>query len=72
MSPVVDLDKNEVRVLLSGLHNLAIDKELLDYLSGFDYKAKDTIENLICKFEDTFKQEKLWDLLLMTKRLTSL
>ena len=55
MSPVVDLDKNEVRVLLSGLHNLAIDKELLDYLSGFDYKAKDTIENLICKFEDTFK-----------------
>ncbi len=55
MSTIVDLNKNEVKVLLSGLHNLAIDKELLDYLSSFDYKAKDTIENLICKFEDTFK-----------------
>lgn len=55
MTAIVDLDKNEVKILLSGLHNLAIDPELLDYLSTFDNKAKTTIETLICKFEDTFK-----------------
>jgi len=55
MSSVVDLDKNEVKILLSGLHNLAIDKDLLDYLSSFDSKAMFTIEKLIYKFEDTFR-----------------
>lgn len=55
MSTFVDLNYDEVKVLLSGLHNLAIDKEILDYLSSKDNKVKYTIENLICKFEDTFK-----------------
>jgi hypothetical protein len=58
MSSVVDLDKNEVRILLSGLHNLAIDSDLLEYLSSFDNKARFTIEKLIYKFEDTFKGDK--------------
>lgn len=57
MSAYVDLNLNEVKVLLSGLHNLALDKEILDYLSSKDPKAIYTIENLICKFEDTFKGE---------------
>ena len=55
MNTFVDLNYDEVKVLLSGLHNLAIDKEILDYLSSKDNKVKYTIENLICKFEDTFK-----------------
>lgn len=57
MSAYVDLNLNEVKVLLSGLHNLALDKEILDYLSSKDPKAIYTIENLISKFEDTFKGE---------------
>lgn len=55
MSTYVDLNKDEVKVLLSGLHNLVIDKEILDYLSARDHKIKYTIDNLICKFEDTFR-----------------
>ena len=57
MSNEVDLNKNEVKILLSGLHNLALDKDLLEYLSSFDSKARNTIETLIYKFEDTFKGE---------------
>lgn len=55
MSTYVDLNKSEVKVLLSGLHNLVLDTELLDFVSSFDNRAKDTIDNLICKFEDTFR-----------------
>lgn len=55
MSTYVDLNKDEVKVLLSGLHNLVIDKEILDYLAARDHKIKYTIDNLICKFEDTFR-----------------
>lgn len=57
MSAYVDLNFDEVKVLLSGLHNLAIDKDILDYLTSKDPKAIFTIENLICKFEDTFKDK---------------
>ena len=56
MSTFVDLNYDEVKVLLSGLHNLVIDKELLDYLQSRDNKSIYTIENLICKFEDTFRR----------------
>ncbi len=56
MSTYVDLNLDEVKVLLSGLHNLVIDKEILDYLQSRDSKSIYTIENLICKFEDTFKR----------------
>lgn len=55
MSTYLDLNKSEVRVLLSGLHNIVLDKELLDYVCGFDSSARNTIDNLISKFEDTFK-----------------
>lgn len=55
MSTYLDLNKSEVRVLLSGLHNIVLDKELLDYICSFDSSAKNTIDNLISKFEDTFK-----------------
>lgn len=55
MKSVIDLDKNEVKILLSGLHNLALDRDLLDYITSIDTGAKNTIETLICKFEDTFR-----------------
>lgn len=55
MSSVIDLNKSEVKVLLSGLHNLILDKEILDYLKGIDSSVTSTIESLIYKFEEVFK-----------------
>lgn len=55
MSSVIDLNSNEVKVLLSSLHNLVLDREVVDYLKGIDNQVSSTIETLICKFEDVFK-----------------
>ena len=55
MTKVVDLNKDEVKILLSGLHNLVLDPNLLDYITSIDTKAKNNIDNLINKFEETFK-----------------
>jgi hypothetical protein len=55
MTQVVDLNKEEVKLLLSGLHNLVLDTNLLDYITSVDAKAKNNIGNLISKFEDTFR-----------------
>ena len=55
MPNVLDLNKNEVKVLLSGLHNLSLDKEVLDYLDNINYGMKDAVESLIFKFEEVIK-----------------
>jgi len=52
---VVDLNKEEVKILLSGLHNLILDDQLLDYWLSKNDNARNTIEVLINKFEETFK-----------------
>lgn len=54
MKSVVDLNKDEVKILLSGLHNIIYDADLLDYWLAQDAKSKNTIELLINKFEETF------------------
>lgn len=54
MTTMIDLNKNEVKILLSGLHNLILDTKLLDYITGVDRNAKNTIEILISKFEESF------------------
>lgn len=55
VSKTVDLNAKEVKVLLSGLHNLIFDENLFDYITSWDSAAKDTIETLINKFEQTFR-----------------
>lgn len=55
MTQVVNLNRDEVKLLLSGLHNLVLDPNLLEYITSIDVKAKNNIGNLINKFEDTFK-----------------
>lgn len=57
MKSYVDLNVDEVKILLSGLHNLVLDKELLDYWTGKDSRARFTIENLINKFEESFEKQ---------------
>lgn len=57
MKSFVDLNIDEVKILLSGLHNLVLDNELLDYWTAKDNKARFTIENLINKFEESFEKQ---------------
>lgn len=55
MSSYIDLNKKEVKILLSGLHNLILDEGIIDYLRGLDEQVPKTIEGLIYKFEGVFQ-----------------
>lgn len=53
MTKTLELNPKEVKVLLSGLHNLIFDTDLFDYITSWDSKASETISNLITKFEES-------------------
>ena len=73
MTKTVDLNPKEVKVLLSGLHNLIFDTDLFDYITSWDSSANETISNLIAKCEESlrnglWKLKQIWMLLTLWVR----
>ncbi len=52
MKSVIDLNSEEIKVLMAGLHNLVLDTDLLDCITSLNGNSRNTIENLIFKFEE--------------------